>query len=189
MFRSLSKIYKTHATELELFLLLLLHKIFEMNGKLNSIVYSHCFKESSTVFFDFLLESSLTCDFGLEKDCNFKAGENSWIFSDKFSVTRPGILTAPVFVADNNTEHCFAFSYRVIAVDSVDSPPKLILYRETENIWSSRGHVGISMKTSGQVTLEGGVLNLKFESEGRGLFKVYETKLVSGACANVTGAI
>ncbi|XP_060602790.1 uncharacterized protein LOC132755874 [Ruditapes philippinarum] len=130
-------------------------------------------------------ESSLTCNFALEKECNFKSDKSSWTFSDKFVATRSGVLHAPIVVSENGTQHCFAFIYKLVAVDSIDTPPNLYLYKDTVELWKSQGHVGLPTKTSGQVTVDGGVLRLQFASKGSGLFEIYETKLTSGGCVNI----
>lgn len=131
---------------------------------------------------------SLTCDFTAGDSCHFKPVGKSWKFTDALINRESGVIHAPVINVPNESEYCFGISYKVVAVDTIIEKPKLSVYRDGVEIWSTVGHVR-AHSSSGQVTVDGGVIQIQITSEGRGLYEIYQTELLSGPCEYISGKI
>lgn len=110
-----------------------------------------------------------------------------WTFSNAFTSIGSGVFEAPTVLFSIDTPYCFWFSYGIASVESLYGNPVLSIYRDDSVLWSTEGSVG-HLNSTGQVTLDGGLINLHFLSIGRGFFQVYETTIHVGACHDIAGS-
>lgn len=130
---------------------------------------------------------SLACDFTKGDTCGYKPNGIGWTFSSAFASIGPGVFETPTVQLSITSTYCFGFSYSIASVDSLSENPVLSIFRDDSVVWSAEWSIW-QLYSTGQVTLDGGLIDLQFRSIGPGSFQVYETTLNAGACDDIAGS-
>ena len=125
----------------------------------------------------------------MEQSCGYISEGQTWTrTNDSWFTTQAGNLSSPVTLLQNSS-YCFEFVYEIYDTQTIDGQSKLTLFNNQTEVWYHYGKLkmGNEELLSSRINIQGGLTQLKFVSEGLGIFKILRIALTEGACQPLLG--